>query len=324
MSTTLLIYFAVFVVSFIALAKSGGVLVKLTSKIASFLEVSEFLFAFVIVGIATSLPEIFVGISAAVSGSSVLAFGNVVGSNIIYQTLIIGLIVLLAGRILLLGYKDVFQKKNIYIFGITLMPFILMADLQLSRREGLVMVLVFVLFVASLIRRSRRFKREYHLEEETEKTHSVKEFLKNISYLILGFIVLYFSAQGVVKSATVIASEFNVSIAFMSIFVVAFGTNLPEISFSIQAALKGKKDIILGNMMGSLAVNSAIALGLAAVIQPVVIKNAGLFYASAFFSIFSLLMLLLFTRIRNNIVKTEGIILIVIYALFVVTAFVLR
>ena len=152
----------------------------------------------------------------------------------------------------------------------------------------------------------------------------MKGFLKNSSYLFLGLVVLYFSAQGVIYSTSRIANELNLSVAFVSIFIVAFGTNLPEVVFSIQAARQGKKEMIMGNMMGSLSVNSAVALGIAGVIQPIFIKNTGIFYTSALFSILSLLMIFFFLKTSSVLNRKEGVALICLYVIFVVVAFWVR
>lgn len=321
----LLLYSIVFIVSFIVLAKSGGMLVKLTSKIAAFLGVSEFLFSFVIIGIATSLPEIFISISAAISGNSVLAFGNVVGSNILYPTLLIGVTILIGGRIIIIGYKEAVNRTSIYAFGISLLPLAFMFDLNLSRMEGLILFVIFAFYIFGLIHRHDLFTRQYHIREgEKDGVFSVKGFFKNTIYLFLGFILLYVSSEGVVRSASGIAIELDVPIVFISIFLVAFGAALPEMVFSVQAALHGKKDLIMGNMLGSLTVNSAIALGAAAVINPVIIEDSRFFYVSALFALLALMIFGIFTKTSNALGRKEGIALIIFYILFVVAEFVIR
>lgn len=312
----LLLYSIIFIVSFFVLAKSGGLLVKLTSRIAAFLEVSEFLFSFVIIGIATSLPEIFVNISAAFAGDSVLAFGNVVGSNILYPTFIIGVTVVIAGRIAVVRYENTVNKTNIYALAISFAPLALMWDLKLSRMEGVILFFVFVLYILNLFRKRDSFSREYHIDGEEKDVFSVKSFLKNVLYFVLGFILLYAGSQGVVRSASGIAAELNVPLVFISIFLVAFGTALPELVFSVQAALQGKKDIVIGNMLGSLTANSAIALGATAVISPVILENAKFFYTSAIFAFLSLALFSIFMRTKGGVGRREGMVLILFYALF--------
>lgn len=317
----LLFYSILFIVSFLVLAKSGGMLVGLTSKISAFLEVSEFLFSFVIIGIATSLPEIFISVSASFFGNSAIVFGNVVGSNILYPTLLIGVTVLAAGRLLLMDYKETVNKTNIYVYGISLLPLALMWDLTLSRMEGIVLIGIFVFYIADLVRRRDSFPREYDINGKMANSSSVKAFFKNASYFMLGVILLYISSNGVVISVSAIVKELNLSLIFISIFIVAFGAALPEIVFSVQAALQRKKELIMGNMLGSLVVNSALGLGLASVINPVILNNAKFFYISALFAFLSLFFLGIFTKTQNSLSRKEGIFLILLYVLFVVIEF---
>mgnify|MGYP001559632125 FL=1 len=295
---------------------------KLTSKISAFFEISEFLFSFIVIGFATSLPEIFISISAAISGNSVLAFGNTIGSNIIYPTLLVGLVVLVASKITVISYKEVLNKNTFYVFGISLLPLFFMLDLNLSRVEGIFLLAVFFFYLLYLIKKRELFPRRIYTNKEAKILFSVNEFIKNLFYLILSFMFLYIGSEGVVRSTLGIVSELKVSLIFISIFIVALGAALPEIVFSVQAALRGKKEVIMGNMMGSLAVNSSLALGVAAIINPINIQqNIRFFYISAAAAFCALLFFVIFVRSGNILSRREGIAMVLFYILFAAAAY---
>ena len=113
---------ALFIISVVLLVKSGGWLVKTLSRIAAFLEIPEYIVAFVLMGFATSAPEIAVSIFAALRGDSVIAFGNNIGSNIFYPTILIGLVVILARKIVV--RPSLLRKENLYASIIALLPFV--------------------------------------------------------------------------------------------------------------------------------------------------------------------------------------------------------
>ena len=317
----LIIYLAIFAISSFILIRSGALVVRVLARISLFLAISEFVVSFILMAFVTSLPEIFVSIGAAISDNSVLAFGNNVGSNILYPTLLIGLVAILGRKLYLKG--EIFQRDNIYSSIIAILPFLFMIDLKLSRLEGFILVAVFFIYLIRILKQRKVFSKIYQNSIVADLEH-FRGFLKEVLLFIAGIIFLMLSSWGIVTSAVQIAEILNFPLILIGIFLVAIGVALPELVFSVKAVIQGHKDMIMGNMFGSLVVNSGFALGIAAIISPVVISNRSFFYVSAGFGVLSLLLFGYLARTREALSWREGMILIFLYFIFVVLEFMIK
>ena len=143
------------------------------------------------------------------------------------------------------------------------------------------------------------------------------KFFRNFLLLLGGIAVLIVSSEGVVRSALAIAQNLNLPLFIISAILIAAGVALPELAFSLRAAVLQKGEMILGNLFGSLVANSGLALGLAAVISPVVIEDQRFFKVTAFFAIMSLLIFGIFAWKNEELSWREGVILVMIYIVFV-------
>src|SRR3989338_694406 len=135
-----------FLISCLVLVASGGYLVKLIVKIASYLKLSEFVVAFIIMAFATSIPELFVGINSAIGGNPALSLGNVIGSNIADLTLVIGIAALLGRGIKPKNFR--IKKDSLFMFLTALVPVALMIfDQTLSRTDGVILISIFIIYI---------------------------------------------------------------------------------------------------------------------------------------------------------------------------------
>jgi len=158
----LLLNLLFFVLSCIVLFGSGMLLVKTLENIAKFLRITEFAAAFIIMAIATSLPELFVGISSAISATPALSLGNIVGANILNLTLIMGLIVL-AARGIKIKSREVKRDSFFMFFFIILLLILFFVDNSLSRADGIILVVLFFVYCYELLkRRKKEFKEHLH------------------------------------------------------------------------------------------------------------------------------------------------------------------
>lgn len=309
---------AVFIISIFLLIKSGSWSVRSVSRIAAFMQLSQFIVSFIIVGFITSLPEIFVSINAALDGDSVLAFGNNIGSNILYPTLLIGIVVIAAGQIFI--KRNTFAETSVYASLISLVPFALMLDLELSRFEGVVLIIIFIWYFVRLLNKERVVNKIYESAFNHEKG-GIRNFFKELFILIGSLVLLIASAEFIVRSATVMAAALDFPLVVIGIFLVAIGVALPELIFGVKSIMANSQSMIMGNLFGSLVINSGLALGIAAVISPIVINNAAFFWISAFFAAASLIIFGIFSRSRYTLSWKEGIFLIFIYMIFTAAMF---
>lgn len=304
-------YIFIFVFSFLLLYWSGSKLVKSLEKVCRFLGWREFVVAFFIMSIATSLPNLFIDVSAALQKMPQLAFGDIVGGNIVDLTLIIGLAILI-GNINLPAESRMVQSTAIFTVAIAIIPLILIMDSKIDRIDGLVMILSFFLYTMWLFRKKERFSKDY----EGEKI-SVKDFLKSFGGLFIFLFFLIIASEGIILSAKQFSFYFNVGLPIIGILLLGLSNCASEGYFSIISAKKKENWMILGNLMGSVIICSTLVLGIVALIAPFEITDFSTFAVARIFLIASSLFFLLSLKTGKLITKKEGIFLIIIYIIFV-------
>lgn len=306
----MLIYALIFIIASLVLIKSSAVLVKALVNIARFMRWSEFIVSFVLMAIATSFPELFVGISAGLQNISSLALGNVIGANILNLTLIAGLIILFSR-----GTKirsKIIKRDAWLIFALAVLPFLFLLNKTLSRIEALILVGVFIAYLVYLIKQKQAFPRALN------KFPEINNFFKSIGFFIAGLVLLLASSWLIVYSVGKFAQGLNASLILAGIFLVALGTTLPEFVFGLRAVFMKHEEMHIGNLLGSVVANSALILGTTALISPIKINGFSNFLIGAVFMVLALLLFNLFIKTRSKLSWWEGALLIVFYIIFVI------
>ncbi|MBW3019333.1 sodium:calcium antiporter [Candidatus Woesearchaeota archaeon] len=300
----------VFIASCLVLVFAGGLLVRSLAKLASFLRMSEFVLAFLLMAISTSIPELFVGISAALQGTPSIALGTVIGSNIADLTLVAGVAALL-GRGLKLKSRKI--RKDAYVmFGIALLPVVLMAiGKQLSRLDGAILLGVLGLYLIRLIVQKKKYHATFH--DHVSRWGVLGYFIVFVASILL----LYFSSRYVVDAGSALAFDLSLPAIFIGLFFIAIGTSLPELVFESRAVLKGSSEMALGDLIGSVVFNSTLVLGIVALISPIT-ANVFLFMTSSFFMIVVCLLFAVFLESGKGITWKEGVVLLFMYVLFLI------
>lgn len=311
-------YIITFVVSCLVLVRAGTWVVGSLSRIAQFLGWREFTVAFILMAFASSVPELFVGITSALHFSPELSFGNVVGSNIVNLTLAVAIGVLIAGS--LKAEAAVIRRSSAYTAIIGMLPVILILDRSLSRVDGLILLLALVFYFHRFALHEERFTKVFKNKFNRDWT-GFKLFLKDVGKFFGGLALLLLAAEGIVLSASFFATAAGISLVIIGALIVALGTNLPEIVFGIKAVTMGHKEMVLGNLMGSVVVNSTLVLGLTALICPLEIPNFSPYLAGILFTVATVTFFGVFSRTGREITKKEGLVLLGIYAAFVLVEF---
>ncbi len=311
------IYVLIFVVSCIVLVKAGSLVVKSLIRIAKYLHMTEFVVSFVLMAFATTIPELFVGVSSALHGNPHLSFGNVIGSNIINLTLALGIAALVGKGISCEG--AIIQRRATYTLVIVLLPLLLMLDGSISRVDGVILILGLVLYIQRVFYHKERFTKIFAsvLNGKQKDWQKYRLFLKDLLLFFLGLAFLLLSAEGIVRSASYIAQAMNLPLVIIGLLLVALGTNLPEITFGIKAIAMGHKDMVLGNLMGAVIANSTMVLGITVIIHPLEIVDFSPYLVSCIFVTIVLFFFALFSRTGQRISRKEGLFLILIYIAFV-------
>lgn len=297
----------VFLAACIVLAKSGEYLVRSLSVIASVFGLTEFTIGFIIMAFATSIPELFVGVTSALSGNPALALGTVIGSNIADLTLVIGVTAILARGIRV--ESTLMRRDILYVVVITTLPPLLMIDQYISRFDALILLLAFVLYVSHLLKQKHEFRKK-------ADGVSAWRVLDNMVLFVVFLIILFVSAEFVVKYATRLSADLLLPPIFIGLFMIALGTSLPELTVEVKAVTSGHKDIAIGDVLGSVVANSTLVLGITALICPIQ-ANFLLFLTSAYFMIFVAVLFMTFVQSEEKLSLQEGITLLMLYILFI-------
>ena len=291
-------------------------LVNGASSIARRAGISEFVIGLTIVGFGTSCPELVVSLTGAIEGNSDISVGNVVGSNIFNALFILGLTAL----VLPVGMTDKNRRIDIPItLAVTILLVVLgitgsMSGPVISRWEGVVMLLVFSVYLFYCFKSDSK-------DEFPETQQATLSFPKAIALTLTGLAGLIFGGDLFVDSATALARQIGVSYKFIAVTILAGGTSLPELATSLTAAIKGKEQLALGNILGSNVFNAMLILGLSSIITPLSFASMTIVDIAALILSSVLLLIWAYTGRRNRIDRWEGTAMLLCYVAYNVFLF---
>ncbi len=312
--------YLLFVLGFPALIKGADLLVDGASSLAKRFNISDFIIGLTIVSFGTSMPELIVNIFASLDGNADIAVGNIIGSNISNILLILGISSII--NPLPIQRNTILSEIPFSLTATLLVAYLANAALfgdpgllNISRWDGVILLLFFALFMAYIFKIAKENK-----EQEMESTEKVELMLlpKAVLYIGIGILGLFVGGKWVVDGAVALAESFGMSQTFIGLTIVAIGTSLPELVTSATAAYKGNTDIAVGNVVGSNIFNLLWILGLSAAIKPLqfsLVNNADilvLILASA------LMILSMTTGKRNAIDRVNGVVFVMLYIGYIV------
>lgn len=309
----MLVYF-LFVLGFVVMIKGADLLVDGAASIAKRFNISNLVIGLTVVSFGTSAPELVVNIIASLNGSTDIAIGNILGSNIANILLILGVSALIFP---LTVHKNTVKKEIPYSFFVCLILAVLVGDIIfdgapegiLTRIDGLVLIALFGVFVYYTYKISRE-------NNEGSDDVEIKEMsvLKASTLIVLGIIGLVFGGQWIVDGAVVMATSLGMSESFIGLTVIAVGTSLPELATSAVAAYKRNTDIAIGNVVGSNIFNVTWILGVSSLINPLVFNSHNMLDLGVVLFATFLLVILIFAGRMYTLTKVEGSIFILLYA----------
>lgn len=306
------------------LIKATDILIVNLKHLADATKLGDFFITSFILALATSLPELFVGISSAMEGTPALSLGNVIGSNIANLSLVIGGAAFLGGGLVVKGEfltRDVFYA---FLGGAT--PMILLYDRSLSRLDGLVLLSLYGFYNVSILRDGMqkmaegRGKKGIWLKKILQRLNRgfAAEDLKEIGWIFFGAALLLFSANVLVKLATNLALSLNVPVLVIGLFVISIGTTLPELVFGIKAVKQRKPSMVFGNLMGSIVANGTLVIGLTTIISPFTVKAFGDYLLATLAYVLIFAIFYLFIRTKKCLERWEGVVLVSFFFLFAI------
>lgn len=305
------------VVGFFLLVKGADKLVDGSASIAKKFGLSSLVIGLTIIAFGTSAPELIVNILASVQGSSDIAMGNIIGSNIANILLILGVAALFSP----MEINSEITKKQIPFSVLAVVALFVLANNAffdgsngasvLSRAGGIILILFFIIFLYYTFSIAK--KKDKRNQEQKIKIHSN---WKSALFIIGGIIALFLGGKFIVDSASDIARYFGLSEALIGLTIVAVGTSLPELAASIVAARKNQADMAVGNVIGSNIFNIFWILGLSATIKPLNYNPAMNFDIFFLIYITILLIPLIYAGKKNYFTRKEGLVLAILYVAY--------
>ena len=301
----------IFIISMAALIYGADHIIEQSERIAFHFDISPFIIGATLIALGTSLPEMAVSMSASYKGSGDIAVANVIGSTIFNISLVLGAVFLIAKSIQ--PKRDLFAKDSSWsLFPILI--FILMGlDGKLSRLDGFLFLILMGAYLLFLIQSNQ--------VEEIDDELSKEKFIwgKTLGMLLLGFVFVVGGADFAIDSAGNIARDFGISEWIIGLFLVAFGTSLPELVVSIKAARNNNADMAIGAIIGSNVANFTMVLGLSSIINPLNVDlNTNFFDITAALIVSVMLVFITANKLYN---KSAGLVMMTVLALVISNSF---
>lgn len=267
------------VIGFLLLVKGADWFVSGSSAIAAHFHIPSFVIGLTIVACGTSLPEAAISISAALKGANGILVGNALGSNMMNLLVVLGASALV--RPCPITASTLYFE---YPLSILAAVFLLSlsagsSGLYFSRIDGIILLVIFVMFLSSTVKRAARGRRDVPLEQDVKPAAEIEReaelgpakrpLARHIAMSVLGAAAIILGGDLAVDAATEIASSLGIDETLIGLTVVALGTSLPELVTGVVAAVKGETDIAVGNVIGSNIFNLLFVLGLSITIHPI-------------------------------------------------------
>ena len=271
--------------------------------VAEKMKMPQIVIGLTIVAMGTSMPEFCVSLISALKGTSDLAVGNIVGSNIFNTLLIVGVSALVAPMSIM---KTTVRKDIPFALVASALLLIMCLDGDISRIDAAILFVMFLIFMYITLRGAK--VQGTDVEEKEKK--SMATWL-SVVWILVGLACLIGGSNLFVDGATAVATKLGVSEAFIGLTIVAGGTSLPELATSVVSARKGNSGIAIGNVLGSNVFNILAILGLTGVISPMTLK--GITMTDLSMMVISIILIWLFSFTKYKIERWEGAILTAVF-----------
>lgn len=323
----LFIALILFVLGLILLIKGANLLVSGASSLSLILKISPVVIGLTVVAFGTSSPELLVSVTSALNGNTELALANVVGSNIANILLILGVSALFAP--LAVKKNTTWKEIPMSFLGALVMVVLGLQEIldfgryrheffaddnvigSITFSNGLILIGFFIIFLYYTFGIAK-------VEGDTSEDIKKIPLPRSIVYIVLGLVGLGFGSTLLVDNATIIARVLGVSDRLIGLTLIAVGTSLPELVTSITAAMKKQVDLAVGNVIGSNIFNIFFVLGATSLVRPIPITSDSLIDIGFLFVSTVIMFLTLFVMKRHEIVRSEGIIFLILYTIYLI------
>jgi cation:H+ antiporter len=298
----------------ILLSQGGDLLTKSSVDISLKLSIPKIIIGMTVVSFATSAPELIVSLNATLDGLPNFAIGNVLGSNIANFGLVLGIITIIYP----ISLKQRFYNTDfpLLIMSTFLFYYVIYTESQISRVEGIILVIAITLILFYLFFYQKNDQSEFSEKLDKDKISIFKSFL----YILFSGSLLWLGSETLIKSSVSVANKLEISERIISITMVAIGTSVPELAASIVASLKKQNDLSIGNLIGSNIFNLLVVIGITSSIIPINGIDKSIIYNDMLWVVlFSVIIFpLAYLGKRNVLTRKKGIILLALYLIFII------
>jgi len=311
----------------VALVIGAEVLVKYGTSLAERLGISPLVIGLTVVSIGTSIPELAVGIDAMRRDAGSLMLGNIVGTDIVNILLILGL----AAAIRPIHLSETTVKLDLpAMVASSVLLFIMAFNGFLTTANGIILLAAAAIYACLIVwnvRRERAAQRQKLLEDANSLDTGAlpvvrgpinwKLFIRDLVLLIVGIVIIVFGAEWLVEGAIGVAESLGISESIIGLTIVAIGTSLPELATTLSATFRGKRDIAVGNLIGSSTLNTTLIFGIALLFGPyrsAINRDIIRFDFPILLAVFALCIFIFVTGRRIS--RREGILMVSLYALY--------
>ena len=290
----------------LVLAGSAELVIRAASSLAHKARITNFAVGFLLLGLITSTPELFVAGQAVIDGVPQLSVGNLLGGSILLLSLVIGASAIILGRIKLDRGLD--SREIMASSAVVAAPIVVLFDGRLTRLEGIALVALYVFHAF--------FMRNGEAKKKKKKHISFRTLGQTITILVIGFIGMALASKVMIESAQVLTEALHIQSFVFGLLLLSFGTNLPEFSLAFQGAVLRRESVAFGDFLGSAAANTLI-LGLLGVFAPFdIIGQNRLLFSLILLTIISAYFVWALSS-RRDITRKEGFGLLALYVAFV-------
>lgn len=296
----------ILLLSLVVLGKSAQIVIENSITLARFFRISELAVGFILISVATSLPELTVSTIASLENQTGISVGNVLGANIVDIGIVLGISVFLST--ITLSKKEITTLTRILVIT-SILPLIIFFNI--GSFAGIILLLIFVIYAYFIL--------QWRVSMDGLGRVNPKKAVISAFMFVIGILFVIGSSKYAVDSAVQIAVLLGISKAFIAATVISLGTTLPEFAVTISAMRNKHLSLALGNVIGSCVTNLTLILGIAAVINPITAN----FFALLNLTIFLIIInsaLLYFLNYRKNLGRNEGFVLIGIYLIFIASS----
>lgn len=312
----ILIWSGLFLFSLFTLILAADFFIKASERIGLILGIPDFIIGVTLIAVGTSLPELVTSIFSVLSpeNASSIVPGNVIGSNLTNMGLVLGLVIVLAGKIEI--HFDVMKVDGPLMLGATFLLFLTLQDGTFSWLDGMVCLAGLVIYLAYIISLGRSGNTdEMALEFEVDEEERDKFSWREPVILIASAVVIYFSASYNVNAIVNLAKILRIGQEFIAITAVALGTSLPELIVSIVAIRSGNAEMAVGNVIGSNIFNIFCVMGIPRVLGPIEVPDSLLMFSLPALIVVSVLFLFMLSDKKLN--RWEGWMLLLFYGVVI-------